>query len=286
MSIKVLVTGSNGQLGKTLQELFSNNKEAIEFVFSTKETLDLTSNSSIAKTFSTHKFQYCINCAAYTNVEAAEDNPELAHKVNAIAVANLAKACNENRTTLIHISTDYVFDGTKTKPYTPEDTPNPINQYGISKLKGEQNIATHLSNYFIIRTSWLYSAFGKNFLKTIVSKIKEGVDLKITTSEKGTPTSCVDLANFIVYLIISQSQNYGLYHYSNLGQSNWYEFALEIAKAKTLQNKVKIDPVSNFKTKAKRPVYSVLSKEKTTNTFAIEIPNWKDSVSSLLKNFL
>lgn len=286
MNTKVLVTGSNGQLGKTIQELFSKNEDKIEFVFTSKETLDLTNHQAIETLFKNQDFKYCINCAAYTNVEAAEDNPELAQLVNATSVANLAKTCKSSNTTLIHISTDYVFNGEKTTPYQPEDTTNPINQYGASKLKGEQNITQQLKEYFIIRTSWLYSSYGKNFLKTIVGKIKEGVDLKIVTSETGTPTSCIDLAGFIYHIVLKQPKNYGVYHYSNLGEANWFQFANQIATAKQLSNKVQISPVTSFKTKAARPSYSVLSKEKTISTFEIHIPNWKISVNALLKKYL
>ena len=227
--INVLVTGANGQLAKTIRELYSKNSDSIKFSFLSKSQLDISNLNEIESVFKKTNFDYCINCAAYTNVENAEDNPEISFKINAESVKNLALACKENNTTLIHISTDYVFDGTSKNTYLEEDKTNPINEYGRSKLLGEHYISDTLNNFFIIRTSWLYSKFGKNFARTILKKVQENTDLKITTSQIGTPSSCNDLAKFIYHLIKTREINYGIYHYSALGHCTWFDFAIKIA---------------------------------------------------------
>jgi dTDP-4-dehydrorhamnose reductase len=186
MKINVLVTGASGQLGKTLNEISSKYSDKIKFTFTSKLELDITNKNHIEAFFNKDNFDYCINCAAYTNVEQAETFPEIAFKVNAEAVKNLTLACKKTNTILIHISTDYVFDGTKSEPYSEEDETNPINEYGKSKLLGEQHIPQTLEKYFIIRTSWLYSVYENNFLKTIVDKIKHSEKLQITTSQQNT----------------------------------------------------------------------------------------------------
>ena len=184
MNKRVLVTGANGQLGKTINELFSKNEDNLKFTFATRAELDITKEANLKVFFRNNKFDYCINCAAYTNVEQAEKTPKTAYKVNAEGVKYLAEACKETDTVLIHISTDYVFDGEKTEPYTVKDKPNPINEYGKSKLLGEQHIQDILEKYFIIRTSWLYSKkYGNNFYKTILEKAKAEKELFITDEQ-------------------------------------------------------------------------------------------------------
>ena len=229
MKTKFLVTGANGQLGKTIREQFSKKNELLQAVYVSKSELDISNINDIDKLFYNHSFNYCINCAAYTDVEEAETDTKLAFKINAEAVKNIAEICKKNNTTLIHISTDYVFGGEKNEPYLEGDKTNPINQYGKSKLLGEQNIQDALNQYFIIRTSWLYSKYGKNFVKTIMAKIQQGTKLQITTSQLGTPTSCVDLAKFIYHIIVSNEDKYGIYHFSALGEATRYDFALQIA---------------------------------------------------------
>ncbi len=229
--IKVLVTGSNGQLGRCIESssyMYTN----LEFVYKDSKELDITSTHKIDTLFRRNNFDYVINCAAYTNVEQAEKEPKKAFLVNAEGVRNLAKVCKKDNTILIHVSTDYVFDGEKKTPYTEEDVPNPINEYGKSKLAGEQHVQNILDNYFIIRTSWLYSQFGKNFYKMILKKSEIEKELTITTTEIGTPTNANDLANFILEIVAVRSTKYGLYHFSNEGQATWYDFAEEIIKLK------------------------------------------------------
>jgi len=283
MKTKVLVTGANGQLGQTIKTLYNENDEGVQFVFTNKNELDITNLEETSDFFSKTKYDYCINCAAYTNVEQAEESIELAFKINAEAVKNLAILCKKHKTILIHISTDYVFDGKKKTPYIETDSTNPINQYGKSKLKGEQYISNILEEYFIIRTSWLYSAYGKNFVKTIVNKIKENTELKITTAETGTPTSCIDLSNFLYVIIKSKSKNYGIYHFSNEGTATWYDLSVEIAKNLNSYNKNTLVPIKGFKTKAERPKYSVMSKAKLELNFNFVPNNWKEALTGVLE---
>lgn len=259
MGLKVLVTGASGQLGKTIEELFAKNNSNIYFTFASKSDLDITDQLKVEVFFTKNKFDYCINCAAYTNVEQAEKTPEMAFKINAHAVKSIAKSCKKNNVTLIHVSTDYVFDGEKTTPYTPEDLTNPINEYGKSKLLGESLIQDILKKYFIIRTSWLYSKkYGKNFYKTIVNLAKTKDELAITTDQKGCPTNTETLAKYIIGLIVSKNNNYGLKHFSDEKVMTWYDFAKEIMSENNLIQTTNLVKTSNYVTFAKRPKYSVL----------------------------
>lgn len=285
MKTRILVTGAQGQLAQTIQDLYQNNSEDLEFVFVSKGDLDITNTSKVLEFFEIGEFEYCINCAAYTNVEQSEVEPYLAYKVNAEAVKTLAEACKKNSVILVHISTDYVFDGKSHSPYIEEDATNPINEYGKSKLEGELAIQNILDDFFIIRTSWLYSRYGHNFVKTIIKKIQEDSDLKITTSQIGTPTSCDELSQFIVLLITSKSKAFGVYHFSSLGATTWYEFALEISKQFKTYNKNKIIPTDSFKTKASRPEYSVLNNHKSNQIFK-KRDGWKEHVSQTVKRLI
>ena len=196
---KVVVFGANGQLGKTIKDFA--NTSTIEFHFFSRNDLDITDKNSLVNLFRDLSFHYCINCAAFTNVEAAETNTKDAFLINAEGAKNIAEVCETNHVKLIHISTDYVFDGNKTTPYSTTDKTNPINQYGKSKLQGELYIQELLKEHYIIRTSWLYSLHGKNFLKTIINKIDNDEVLNITTEQEGTPASCLDLVEFILHII-------------------------------------------------------------------------------------
>jgi len=285
MKTKVLVTGANGQLAQNLKVLYQDNDDSVQFIFVEKEELNITDSKATSIFFSNYKYNFCINCAAYTNVEQAEEAIDLAFKVNAEAVKNLAMVCKENKVTLIHLSTDYVFDGKKETPYFETDQTNPINQYGKSKLKGEEYIFSILKEYFIVRTSWLYSSYGKNFVKTIANKIKENAELKITTAETGTPTSCIDLSYFLYTIVKSNSKDYGIYHFSNEGTATWYDFAVEIAKNLNAYDENKLIPVNGFKTKADRPKYSIMSKDKMVLNFGFEPNNWKEALTRVLETF-
>lgn len=277
---KVLVTGAAGQLGQCLKKI-SGKFPDLEFTFADSELLDLTLFGVVSTFLRKNEFGYCINCAAYTNVEKAESEREMAFYINSEAVKNLAEACLQHNTTLIHFSTDYVFDGEKNAPYTEEDESNPINVYGASKLSGEECIQKTMDNYFIFRTSWLYSDFGHNFFNTIIKKAREEQVLNITTSQTGTPTNSYDLAEFVLNVISKGSTAYGIYHYSNLGEATWYDFAQVILKLSGKLDQVELAKDNDYKTFASRPCYSVLSKEKTLNTFQQEIYPWRESLSKL-----
>ena len=285
MNSKILVTGANGQLGKTLKELFKENSDDLDFHFVTKSELNISDKNALNVFFKTNSFDYCINCAAYTNVEQAEESIDDAFKINAVAVGYLAECCNESNTKLIHISTDYVFDGKKDTPYLETDATNPLNAYGRSKLAGEQKIQDVLKQFFIIRTSWLYSKYPKNFVTTIAAKMQEDSDLTITTSQKGTPTSCVELSKFIYFLIKTESTDFGIYHFSAIGDATWYDFALKIAEHFDSYDKNKIVATDTFKSKAKRPNYSVMSNAKVQKIYNLQ-NNWKTDVDAVVANIL
>lgn len=255
----ILVTGANGQLGKTIEEIYSENDKGYDFTFVTKTQLDITDEKTVKSFFGKNKFDYCINCAAYTNVEQAEKTPDIAYKINAEAVKYVAEACLEAKTILIHISTDYVFDGKKTEPYTVDDLPNPINEYGKSKLLGEQYIQTILNNYFIIRTSWLYSKkYGKNFYRTILAKAQTEKELFVTTEQIGCPTNAVNLAQYILDLIKLKRVDFGVYHFSDSKVMTWYDFANEILQEHNILVNIKPVKDDNYLTFAQRPINSVL----------------------------
>ncbi|CAG2534657.1 dTDP-4-dehydrorhamnose reductase [Maribacter dokdonensis] len=255
---KVLVTGAFGQLGLSIQDIhlqFSN----LKFYFFNSKQLDITQKQNVNDVFSQVKFNYCINCAAYTNVEQAEKTPKIAYEVNSAGVENLAIACRNNNVVLIHISTDYVFDGNKKDSYTVEDVPNPINEYGKSKLLGENYIQQILDQYFIIRTSWLYSkTYGKNFYKTILEKAKIGGTLHVTDKQIGCPTSTLNLAFFIINNLIENKTNFGILHFTDEKVMTWYQFADNIITENKLQDGVVLLKAENYLTFAKRPINSIL----------------------------
>ncbi len=278
----VLVTGANGQLGKCIQKIHKNYPE-FSFYFKSSQQLDITNQERVSRYFAKNNIDYCINCAAYTNVELAETEQEKAYLVNAEAVKNLAIICKKSNTTLIHVSTDYVFDGTSIKPYTEEDTTNPISIYGASKRQGEIYIEEHLTTYFILRTSWLYSEFGKNFYKTILQKAAEKANLTITTEQTGTPTNANDLADSILEILTKNHTEYGIYNFSNEGKATWYDFAREIISNMKLSEEKQpvLQEIASYKTKAERPVYSVLNKTKIKR-IKKDIPEWKASLKNLM----
>jgi dTDP-4-dehydrorhamnose reductase len=278
----VLVTGASGQLGACFKKISKNYSE-FNFVFKSSSEEDITNKPKLEKLFSEIKFDWVINCAAYTNVEKAESEEEKTFKINATGAKNLAEVCNENRAILVHFSTDYVFDGKAEKPYKENDKTNPINVYGASKLKGEQLIAEVLKEHFIFRTSWLYSEFGHNFYKTILRKIEEKAELNITTSQTGTPTNANDLAEFVLEIISSESKDFGLYHFSNLGEATWYDFAKAILEFTGNSEDIVLNKSNSFKTIAARPEYSVLDKGKVEQQFSKQVLHWKLSLEKLIK---
>ena len=263
--MKILVTGAEGQLGRSIQDLARKHNH-LDFVFTDYNELDITNSTKIIEFFLGDSFDYCINCAAYTAVDKAETDNEKAFLINAEAVKNLAKACKANNVVLLQISTDFVFDGLKETPYNEEDEPNPLNIYGLSKLKGEKYVQNIMRKYFVIRTSWVYSEYGHNFLQTMLR----------LGSEKA-------LANVLLTIIKEEKSDYGIYHYSNEGIASWYDFATAIFDI--TNTKIKLLPITTvaYPTPAKRPRYSVIDKSKLKRMLGIEIPNWRNSLGNCLK---
>ncbi|OBX21654.1 MULTISPECIES: dTDP-4-dehydrorhamnose reductase [Bizionia] len=285
MKTDVLVTGSNGQLGKSLFALNkANNYEALNFTFATKATLDISNQEQVDTYFQSNSFNYCINCAAYTAVDKAEVEKEEAFLINATGAENLAEACKKYGVVLIHISTDFVFDGSKREPYLETDTPNPINVYGASKLEGERNVQSALENHFIIRTSWLYSEFGNNFVKTMLRLGSEKDELHVVNDQLGSPTYAKDLAEVVLEIILSHNKKFGLYHYSNQGVLSWFDFAQAIFNFTQNDISVKPIPTSGYPTPAQRPQYSVLSSTKIVHNLRLEEKSVLFSLINCLQN--
>ena len=271
---RVLVTGANGQLGNSIKQI-SPNFKGLKFVFTDVADLDITNSEEVNTFFESNALDYCINCAAYTAVDKAEEEFDKAFLINATAVKNLAEACQKTGAVLTHISTDFVFDGTKRTPYTEEDTPNPLSVYGKSKLKGEEHVQESCDRHFIVRTSWLYSEYGNNFVKTMLRLAETRKQISVVNDQIGSPTYAGDLAEFILKIISSESTAYGLYHYSNLGEISWYDFAVEIFRQH--KKDVLVVPISTsvYPTAAKRPKYSILDLCKTKATFCVDLLFWK-----------
>jgi len=289
MNSKILVTGANGQLGNEIRRI-CRNFPGLEFIFTDVDMLDITNPDAVSVFMEASRPAIVVNCAAYTNVDAAEENVKNVRKINSLAPQVLAAACAMQDAFLIHISTDYVFDGEATEPYSEDDETNPISVYGNSKLEGEEKIRTVFDNYLIIRTSWMYSEFGHNFVRTIISLAKERETLEIVNDQFGSPTYARDLANCIIDIIIKSILNPkaylpGVYHYSNQGSCSWFEFAQEILDIAGIKS-CKLIPVSSeqFPSVAKRPRYSVLDTSKVRQSFGIGIPNWRDSLRECLSS--
>ena len=279
---KILVTGANGQLGRCIKDAASEFSN-LKIVFVSKEELNIEDEDLLNEFFSKHNFSHCINTAAYTNVEKAESVKERAFAINAEGVRNLAKASKEHNVTLLHISTDYVFDGKKGSPYLETDITNPLNVYGASKLKGEEYIQQICEKYFIFRTSWLYSQYGHNFLNTILKYSAEGKPLTITTEQTGTPTNANDLAMALLSVIGQNKDDYGVYHYSNSGETTWYGFAKEILLQAGKLKDANLVKTNHYTTFAARPKYSVMDNTKANNILGIKPLDWQRSLSSLLE---
>jgi dTDP-4-dehydrorhamnose reductase len=282
----ILVTGKNGQLGSELQAL-AKVFPKYQFLFTDKESLDVTKEKAVEDFFRTHNFDALINCAAYTDVDKAEAEPELANAVNHFALGYLAKACKEHQVKLIHISTDYVFDGTATTPYLETDSTNPQSVYGQSKLDGELLMKlVNPAHSIIIRTSWLYSVYGSNFVKTMMGYGKEKDVLHVVNDQLGSPTYAADLAKAIVDILPQlNTSEVETYHYANTGSCTWYVFAHTIFEMKAVDGEVKPIPTSEYPTPAQRPQYSVLNTNKIQSAFNIKIPHWTQSLKHSLDSF-
>lgn len=279
-SIDVLVTGANGQLGLTLKEL-STHAHDINWHFYDSKSLDITDKKRLENVIDGNT-DVIINCAAYTNVEQAEDEKEKALTVNCQGVKNIVDAIKGTATILIHISTDYVFDGKKSESYNEEDETNPINFYGESKLAGELEIIKNLHNYYIIRTSWLYSKFKKNFYSTVKNKMRAGEKMTITDSQYGSPTSTIDLALAIMTVIKSDDNHFGVYHFSNSGKTSWYNFARQIVANLNDSDIFSLITIGEYQTKAKRPINSKLRTKKFENVFDYKISTWQNALLQVM----
>lgn len=283
----IVVTGAAGQLGQSLQHKAQKFTD-IEWVFCDSATLDITDASSIQELFLQKKPNYCINAAAYTAVDKAESESAKAYLINATGPENLVKICAEFGTTLIHISTDFVFDGTQTTPYKETDPTAPLGVYGASKLAGELAIQQHGNAYYIIRTSWVYSPFGNNFMKTMLRLAAERDSLSIVNDQIGTPTNALDLAALLIELIHKDNamevHPYGIYHYSNEGKCSWFEFAKAIFEKNSISIPVQPITTDQFPTPAKRPAFSVMDKSKIKDQFDFQILDWKKSLFNLESN--
>jgi dTDP-4-dehydrorhamnose reductase len=276
----VLVTGANGQLGQAIQSVVGNYP-SIDFVFCSSSELNITDKNNCETIFEKYKPLFCINAAAYTAVDRAESEPEKAYAINVTGAQNLAEVCKAYNTTLLHVSTDFVFEGLSNQPYSEEDVPNPTGVYGETKLQGEQAILNTWEKHFIIRTSWVYSQFANNFMKTMIRLASERDSLSVVSDQIGTPTNAVDLAESLLTIITfdirhSTFDHYGIYNYSNEGQCSWHDFAKEIFKVNNISINLQPIPTTAYPTPAKRPAYSVLDKSKIKTVFGITISNWQE----------
>lgn len=281
--MNILVTGCNGQLGKEIQQL-SKIYKAFDFFFTDIDDLNITQQEKVAKYVKANKIDCIINCAAYTNVEQAENDRENASSINTAAVKNIAEVAAKANALLIHFSTDYVFDGKNFKPYTEGDTAGPKNYYGKTKFDGEIEIVFNAKRAIIIRTSWLYGSTGSNFVKTILEKAKANKELDVIYDQIGTPTYARDLAKAVLDIIpkVKSKIRTEIYNYSNEGVASWYDFAKAIIEIKNI--KCNINPVLTKDTTINtiRPQYSVLNKTRIKADFGLKIPYWRDSLKDCL----
>ena len=282
--MNILITGANGQLGRSLRRLGGVSPH--NYLFTDVAELDITDAAAVLRTVEERRIDVIVNCAAYTDVERAEEDEPMAELLNHKAAGNLAAAAKATGATLFHVSTDYVFDGTAHTPYTEDVTPSPLGAYGRTKLAGERAVMASGCRYLIFRTAWLYSEYGKNFLKTMLCLSSERERLQVVFDQIGTPTYAGDLALAIFSIIESEryAGNEGVYHFTDEGVCSWYDFATEIAAAAG-HDSCHIIPchTSEFPTKAARPAYSVLDKTKIKTTFQMDIPHWRESMIYCLK---
>jgi dTDP-4-dehydrorhamnose reductase len=281
---KILVTGGNGQLGSELKEIAPNYRD-YNFLFTDIKDLDITNQNAVAAIIESNNINVIINCAAYTAVDKAESEPELSDAINHLAVANFAQIAKDKNIKLLHISTDYVFDGTNHKPYVVTDTPNPQSVYGKTKLDGELAMQQiNPINSVIIRTSWVYSKFGNNFVKTMLRLAENRDEISVVSDQIGSPTNAADLAKAILTILPKiNNDTVEVFHFSNEGVSSWYDFAKAIFEIKEIS--IKVNPIESWQypTLAKRPMYSLLNKEKIKSKFNITIPQWDFSLNHCLE---
>ncbi len=288
--MRVILIGKNGQMGRSFQSIVDKKKQINNFTFVGRDELDLTNDNNIDKYFDNNDFDLIINCAAYTNVDKAEEESALADQINHLAVLKLSQIANKHKAKLIHISTDYVFDGKSEKPYIEKDKANPINIYGRTKLRGEEAILkTMPNNAMVIRTSWIYSKYGNNFVNTMLDLGRVKNEINVVNDQIGSPTYADDIANDILKIIdnknfINTIMPTEIYHYSNLGEVSWYDFAKEIFKIAKLDCKVRPIKTSSYPTPAKRPLNTMLNKNKIVQEFKVSLNFWRDSLKKNLTN--
>lgn len=279
--MKILVTGANGQLGKALKKVLEARIPGVtDYV--TREQLDITDRNAVKQILSSGNYTHLINTAAYTAVDKAEEEKGLCTAVNVEGVKNLALEADEAGVKIIHISTDYVFDGVRGCPYSEADKPNPLSHYGATKRKGETSLIGLMPEAIIIRTGWLFSPFGKNFVKTILRKAKQQEPLRVISDQIGTPTSAFDLAEAIASVLCSPKWIPGTYHFSNEGVASWYDFAVAVTEIAGVPTEITPIPTSDYVTPATRPLYSVLDKSLIKATYGLRIPYWRDSLREVI----
>lgn len=283
----VLVTGADGQLGREMKALTGRLNLPFRFLYTDANELDITDRQQIVSYVNDYQIQYIVNCAAYTAVDKAEEDVEKAYVVNAAAVENIARVAGQYGVKVIHLSTDFVFDGKSSVPYTEKMTADPLSVYGQSKLKGEEALQEHAGEWIILRTSWLYSEFGSNFVKTMMRLMNEREQLSIVADQRGTPTYAADLAEMILHMLQHAEENEwksGIYHFSNRGETTWFGFAQEIKKLAGLE-RCELIPIKTeeFNSVAARPAYSVMDLSKICHTFSVVIPSWEEALGKCIR---
>lgn len=279
---KILVIGGNGQLGNCIRKIAGDYSDNFQFEFTDSQILDITDQDAVENYFSDFRPDFCINASAYTAVDLAEKESEKAFAVNAEGVANLAEACEENKSVLIHVSTDYVFDGDTNIPYSEDDFTNPIGVYGASKRQGEELALEINPKTIILRTSWLYSEFNKNFVKTMLNLFSTKDELNIVADQYGQPTNANDLAEAIIKIIETENPTYGIFHFSNYPETSWFNFAEKIAKFSG--SEIKLNPITTdqYPTPAKRPARSTMNLDKIEEKYGIEPKHWEHSLEDCI----
>lgn len=277
-----LVFGGSGQLGHCLKNV-AEKQDFRDIIFPAEQEANILSPELLAALFEKYQPKYAINCAAYTAVDKAEDEVEICRSVNRDGAANIAKLCEKYDCTLVHVSTDFVFEGSVPKLLNEDDLAQPINVYGLTKLEGEHAIVATMPKHFILRTSWLYSEYGNNFVKTMLKLAETRDELNIIADQVGTPTYAIDLAGAILHIIKNDNSQYGIYHYSNDGLTSWFDFAKAIFDIAGVS--VKVNPIKSneYITKAIRPAFSAMDKSKIKSTFQLQIPYWRDSLIACIK---
>lgn len=278
----ILVTGSNGQLGNEMRQIAKSYSQ-FNYIYTDIEELDICNKTNLDDFVKLNKVDFIVNCAAYTAVDKAENDTELCYKINFEAVKNIAEIASKHQIKVVHISTDYVFDGTNYIPYTEEEQVCPYTVYGKSKLAGEQTLIENCKDAIIIRTSWLYSSFGNNFVKTMIKLGKERDSLNVIFDQIGTPTYAADLADTIMKIIIHENFTTGIYHFSNEGVCSWYDFTKSIHRISGINCNVKPIESKEYPAPTPRPHFSVLNKAKIKSTYVLNIPHWEESLEKCLK---